>query len=129
MERFLRRDTAMFLLADHGTHGIWYNHFAVGQAEHRSPVLYLLLPSTFVDANPGVDATLRANRNRRVTAYDLHATLRHLANWPSMPQPLEEATSLFVDLPDARSCEAARVPADWCVDLPAECVARDSTVI
>ena len=30
-------------------------------------------------------------------------------------------SSLFVDLPDARSCVAARVPAEWCVDQPEDC--------
>jgi hypothetical protein len=56
------------------------------------------------------------NQHRRVTAYDLHATLQHLAGWPMMPPPSSEATSLFVDLPDDRSCEAARVPAEWCLE-------------
>ena len=120
-ERHLRDSTALFLLADHGTHGIWYNHFAVGQAEHRAPALWLLLPASFVDAHPSVDGALRRNRRRRVTPYDLHATLRHLAAWPAMPEPAAEASSLFVDLPDARSCVAARVPAEWCLDQPEEC--------
>merc|ERR1719231_2003180 len=87
LQRHLAADTALFLLADHGTHGIWYNHFAVGQVEHRAPALWLLLPAAFVDAHPSVDAALRRNQRRRVTAYDLHATLRHLASWPTMPEP------------------------------------------
>ena len=121
MEPLLRSDSALFLLADHGTHGIWYNHFAVGQAEHRAPTLWLILPARFVEAHPSVDGALRRNRKRRVTPYDLHATLRHLAAWPVMPEPTAEASSLFVDLPDARSCVAARVPAEWCVDQPEDC--------
>ena len=71
---------------------------------------------------PSLNLHHRPTRRRRVTAFDLHATLRHLATWPAMPPPAEEATSLFVDLPDERSCEAARVPPEWCVDLPASCV-------
>lgn len=163
IEAHLRRDSALFLLSDHGTHGIWwasphtsaaprgphppykwlpltratpcgphlsssslahfrYNDFAVGQAEHRSPALFLILPASFVADNPKIDAALQRNRHRRVTAFDLHATLRHLAAWPAMPTPAEEATSLFVDLPDDRSCEMARVPAEWCVDLAPNCV-------
>lgn len=119
------RDTVMILLSDHGTHGIWYNHFAVGQAEHRSPALLLLLPAGFAQAHPAADAALRRNQRRRVTAYDLHATLRHLADWPTMPRPSEEATSLFTDLPDERTCETARVPAEWCLETPQEkCHAR-----
>ena len=116
MEARLRRDTAMFLLSDHGTHGIWYNHFAVGQLEHRQPALTLVLPASFAAANPAAHAALRRNQRRRVTAYDLHATLRHLAAWPVMPRPAEEATSLFVDLPDERGCEAARIPVEWCLE-------------
>ena len=53
--------------------------------------------------------------------FDLHATLQHLASWPAMPQPAMEATSLFADLPDGRSCEAARVPAEWCLEPAGEC--------
>ena len=121
MEALLRRDTALFLLADHGTHGIWYNHFAVGQAEHRAPALMLLLPAGFAQAHPAAHAALVRNQHRRVTAFDLHATLRHLAHWPAMPQPAVEASSLFVDLPDGRSCEEARIPAEWCVDSPRQC--------
>lgn len=121
VEASLRTDTALFLLADHGTHGIWYNHFAVGQAEHRAPALMLVLPAGFATANPAAHAALVRNQRRRVTAYDLHATLRHLAEWPSMPTPTLGATSLFVDLPDDRSCEAAGVPAEWCLESPSHC--------
>lgn len=128
IEAHLRRDTALFLLSDHGTHGIWYNHFAVGQAEHRTPALYLLLPAGFAKAHPAADAALRRNQRRRVTAYDLHATLRHLAEWPIMPRPAEEATSLFTDLPDERNCEAARVPAEWCLEMQAEAQCASSRV-
>jgi len=117
----VRQNTVLFLLSDHGTHGIWYNHFAVGQAEHRTPTLSLLLPAGFAQAHPAAHAALTRNQHRRVTAYDLHATLKHLAEWPTMPQPTEEATSLFVDLPNERDCAAARVPMEWCLDTPPEC--------
>jgi len=117
IEAHLRRDTALFLLADHGTHGIWYNHFGVGRAEHNAPALTLLLPAGFAKANPAAHEALLRNQRRRVTAYDLHATLQHLASWPVMPRPAVEATSLFVDLPDDRSCETARVPAEWCIEF------------
>ena len=126
IENMLRRDTALFLLSDHGTHGVWYNHFAVGQAEHRSPALMLLLPAGFAQAHPAAHAALVRNQHRRVTAFDLHATLSHLADWPTMPQPSLEATSLFVDLPDHRSCEEARIPAEWCLDpSPRHCFEKD----
>ena len=121
IERHLASDTALFLFSDHGTHGIWYNDFAVGQAEHRTPMLLLLLPPAFVKANPTVDGALRRNQGRRVTAFDLHATLQHIAEWPAMPPPSAEATSLFADLEDARSCEAARVPPEYCVEPRAAC--------
>ena len=124
MARFERRlgaDTATFLLADHGTHGIWYNDFAIGQAEHRNPALLLLLPAAFVDAHEGLDATLRRNTRRRVTAFDLHATLLHLAEWPAMPAPSFEATSLFAELADRRSCADARIPAEWCLEVDEQC--------
>lgn len=124
IESRLRHDSALFLLSDHGSHGIWYNDFAVGQAEHRSPALFLVLPASFVAANPTIDETLRRNQRRRVTAFDLHATLRHLAAWPAMPPPSEEATSLLEELPDQRSCEAARVPPEWCLEPEPSCQVR-----
>ena len=87
----------------------------------KGSALLLLLPAGFAEANPAAHAALLRNQHRRVTAYDLHATLKHLAEWPTMPQPTEEATSLFVDLPDERDCAAARVPMEWCLDTPPEC--------
>ena len=81
----------------------------------------LLLPAHFAAAHPEAHAALVRNQARRVTAFDLHATLRHLASWPDMPPPTVEATSLFVDLPDERTCEAARVPAEWCLESPRRC--------
>jgi hypothetical protein len=45
--------------------------------------------------------------------------LEHLSQWPRMPPPALEATSLFVDLPAERSCKAARVPAEFCLEYAA----------
>ena len=84
-----------------------------------------LLSSNLLAPQGGVIFRMRVLNGRRVTAYDLHATLRHLADWPTMPRPSEEATSLFTDLPDERTCETARVPAEWCLETPQEkCHAR-----
>ena len=82
-----------------------------------SPALMLLLPAGFAQAHPAAHAALVRNQHRRVTAFDLHATLSHLADWPTMPQPSLEATSLFVDLSPNRTCEQARVPAKFCIEV------------
>ena len=109
------QDTVVILLSDHGTHGIWYNDFAIGQAEHRNPALIFVLPEKFVHDYPSMDSALRRNRDRLLTAYDLHATLRHLAHWPEMPEPMTHASSLMVELPENRSCHDARIPAEFCM--------------
>ena len=113
----LRSDTALLIISDHGTHGVWYNDFAIGQAEHRQPAFLLSLPERFAAANPAGDGALRRNQARRLTSFDVHATLQHLAAWPTMPRPSLEATSLFVDLSPNRTCEQARVPAKFCIEV------------
>ena len=53
IEHFVRRDTALFLLSDHGTHGVWYNHFALGQVSasaHVGQVLWAVRADTPVGA-------------------------------------------------------------------------------
>ena len=91
--------------------------------EKRHPFLTMVVPNVLLATAGGsrMRANLEANTQRLVTAYDIHATLRHLASWPLMPQPTLEATSLFVDLEDDRPCDAARVPAEWCVERPPAC--------
>ena len=81
----------------------------------------VIAPRKLFRDSPELAAALRRNQHRLVSPFDFHATLRHLASWPLMPQPMLEATSLFVDLEDDRPCDAARVPAEWCVERPPAC--------
>ena len=117
----LAKDTALIMLSDHGSHGIWYNDFGIGQAEHRNPALYMILPELLVEKYPAMDIALRRNTKRRVTPYDLHATLRHFSRWPELPLPMIHASSLAVELPDNRSCYDARIPPEYCLPLHSSC--------
>jgi hypothetical protein len=33
------QDTVLLLMADHGTHGIWWTEYEIGAAEHQLPML------------------------------------------------------------------------------------------
>ena len=55
----LLRDTVVMLLSDHGTHGIWYNDYEIGAAEHKLPVLYVLAPDWLMRERPAWQAALR----------------------------------------------------------------------
>jgi len=122
----LRRDTVLVLLSDHGTHGTWLNAHGLGEAEHRRPLLRVVVPGAVLGAldrwegaAPGTAArALRANRRALVTPYDVHASLLRLATWPEPPGAAEvaaHARPIWSPVPAGRSCADAHIPAYWCL--------------
>ena len=106
----------MILLADHGTHGIWYStEFEIGAAEHKLPFLYVAVPDWLVQKRPAWLHALRTNQKRLVTAHELYQAMRQLASWPDEPE--SRAESIFDTLPPNRTCAQARIPREYCACL------------
>eukprot|EP00927_Polykrikos_kofoidii_P084345 TRINITY_DN8859_c1_g1_i1.p1 TRINITY_DN8859_c1_g1~~TRINITY_DN8859_c1_g1_i1.p1 ORF type:complete len:679 (-),score=41.51 TRINITY_DN8859_c1_g1_i1:135-2171(-) len=72
------------LFADHGLHyGEAVERSRMGMMEHKFPMLVILVPNKLLVQNPSLRNNLELNRQRLVSAFDLHHTLAEFAGGPS----------------------------------------------
>ena len=67
------------LHADHGSHYGENTRTAAGRAEHKFPLLVILVPNALLESNPTMRHNLEVNRRRLISAFDLHHTLLQFA--------------------------------------------------
>lgn len=83
--------------------------------------MFIWLPEWFRKAHPEFVLSLRRNRNRLTSPYDLHMTLKHILDLSERKEKSSSAEScpncqsLFHDVPLNRSCSDAGINAHWCV--------------
>ena len=92
-----------------------------GQIDNKWPFLLMSVPHHVIDRFPVLSLNLEINQNRLITAYDLHATLRHVLFYPSSPpyptlNPFGK--SLLDAIPQNRSCSEAGIWYRYCACLP-----------
>jgi len=105
----------VFVLADHGAHSDQLLDMLEGNLEHRNPALFVVAPAWVCKTLPEICHSLSDNQNKLLTAYDLYTTWKHVAVYPHNPsRPFDAATSLFERIPANRTCNAAKIPADYC---------------
>ena len=106
-------NTVVVLYGDHGTQDgpvalEWH-----GQAEQRNPVLGVLSPPDFADAE-----ALRANLGRLVTPYDVYRTVVGLLKPREFVLPRAHPVWGFdllnAEVPRHRTCQEALIPPDFC---------------
>lgn len=106
--------------------GLNYMYTSNGRAEHKVPLLALLLPPWVEAEHPGAAAALRANAQRLVSGYDLHATMHQFLHLGE-PGALDaqqaaggDATAgargvgLLDEVPAGRTCDEAGVQPEFC---------------
>eukprot|EP01001_Neometanema_parovale_P010511 NODE_674_length_2192_cov_96.617206_g644_i0.p1 GENE.NODE_674_length_2192_cov_96.617206_g644_i0~~NODE_674_length_2192_cov_96.617206_g644_i0.p1 ORF type:complete len:669 (+),score=94.20 NODE_674_length_2192_cov_96.617206_g644_i0:80-2086(+) len=116
-------NTVVILTADHGVHMGPYFLTKAGRLEHKLPLLIMTMPRAFLAQHPELQPILKHNEQLPLTAWDLHATLRHLATYPEKPHAGEPGFprgppwqhSLLTKLPLHRTCEDMRIPRCRCV--------------
>ena len=114
-------NTVLVLVADHGSHYGKLRRSEFGSVDHHYPLLEMFFPPSF---DPVALSTLGANENRLITAYDIHATVKHLITYP---QPLSKGSdihradtvvdwsySLFEPIPANRTCVDAHIGLEYC---------------
>ncbi|XP_071448630.1 uncharacterized protein [Hetaerina americana] len=129
--------TVLFFISDHGIRWGGIRETYQGKLEERLPFVYAVLPPSLRERYPSAVANLRRNAKRRLTTpFDLHATLADLLrpdltmaddvvavrskDLPtSVPKgnvngTIPRGISLFLPIPEWRTCEAAGVSANWC---------------
>jgi hypothetical protein len=115
-KRLANPNTVTFLLGDHGLHYGPFSQTARGQMEAKMPFLKLVVPNSLLRRHPHLEGVLLANRDALVTAYDLYATLKHIAVYPEPPPRVPPwSYSLLWPIPADRSCADAGVSVQECV--------------
>ncbi|XP_025414661.1 uncharacterized protein LOC112686533 isoform X2 [Sipha flava] len=109
-------NTVVLLMSDHGIRWGTFRDTYQGALEDRLPMLRFVVPEWYVRVHPAAVRNLRANANRLTTPYDVHETLLELADG-SLGSPGSQSgrgVSLFHEVPDDRTCEAAGIPVHYC---------------
>ena len=111
IHRKIRNDTVVVVTSDHGLHyGPFFNTEA-GRRERAEPVLHMRLPGLSKRRGHQLEAE---NRDKRITAFDLHATLAELLGTTSSASKYGQ--SLLHPLPLERSCATSGIPQSLCDD-------------
>uniref|UniRef100_A0A1I8GVD2 Sulfatase domain-containing protein n=3 Tax=Macrostomum lignano TaxID=282301 RepID=A0A1I8GVD2_9PLAT len=122
-------DSILILMSDHGHRYAKTRSTLQGKYEERLPFLGIALPKRLKDAHPIETKQLIKNQNRLITPLDLHATMRHAAEFftPQPPPQHQENTkttskreagvSLFTPISEKRNCAQIGIEAHWCACL------------
>ncbi|XP_016972587.2 uncharacterized protein LOC108039920 [Drosophila rhopaloa] len=122
--------SVVIFMSDHGDRYNSLRSKSSGFLEERLPMIFIYVPPWFRTKYPQYVESLKNNRNRLSSNYDLHMTLQHLLqlNTDSMAgfdpdlQAIKCKTcqSLFFELPVNRTCAEAGVDEKWCTCHPPE---------
>ncbi|KAK3609151.1 hypothetical protein CHS0354_002130 [Potamilus streckersoni] len=118
-ERHLEH-TILIVMSDHGFRLDDFSTTLLGRLESQQPFLAIYLPEKLKRNYPHLDKNMQTNTERLVTPFDLHQTIhdiiygRYNGTLAKTDQGLEKI-SLFTSLPEARSCEDAGIPENYCV--------------
>ena len=111
------KNTAVFVLGDHGLRTGRARSTLQGKLEERLPFLALMLPPRFRSHRAEME-NLRRNSHILTSHFDLYATLQHLRTFPHLNSKVgatKFGASLFTDIGRLnRTCEDAGVEKHWC---------------
>ncbi|KAL3224058.1 hypothetical protein MRX96_049640 [Rhipicephalus microplus] len=117
-ERHLFDDTVVVMLSDHGARFGAARASEIGCYEDKTPFGFIVLPQRLLRRYPTVVVNLEVNQRRLVTAYDLHATLLVLSQYPGMHfnqfLTTQRGVSLLGHVTAQRGCGDAFVSTQFC---------------
>jgi len=133
MEELFRKknfeNTLFFLFGDHGARYGSFRKTIQGKIEERLPGMFIKIPDWLSAQQPEIAENLRNNQNRLTTPYDLHATLWHAIEYPSIPSFYPHQKSLFTPISPLRRCEHAKIDSHWCTCKTKTLIDIDRTVV
>ena len=126
----VRNNTIVLITSDHGQHMMHseiHSTFYGKVFDHRSPLVYVLIPSWLKKKYPGRIQALQLNSEQRVTTnIDLYNTIAHvMLNFTTADLTAPRGQSLFSQIPKERTCKGMGIPESFCTC--AELVAADPT--
>jgi len=115
------RNTAVVLYSDHGTrYGPTRGYTRMGWYEENLPVALIAMPASFRSRHATMMKTLRSNRHKLTTPFDLHETVRRVLDTDKLYNDSgriaggRRGVSLFdVTLGD-RTCKDASIAPTYC---------------
>ncbi|XP_068620841.1 uncharacterized protein [Battus philenor] len=118
-------ETILILLSDHGIRWGDIRTTKQGRIEERLPFVYILTPRSFRKIYSEAYHNLQLNSKRLTTPFDLHATLNDLVDLENIENEkikcrsnyvyaFNRGISLFLPIPDNRTCEMAKIDDHWC---------------
>lgn len=116
--------TLVLIVSDHGLrYGPFVDTFQ-GMRETSLPIMVAIYPRSLRERFPLAFANLEANAHRLVTTYDLHETLKDVVDLENLSDERilnrtlrlrnNHNVSLFLPIPEERSCFSARIPLHYC---------------
>ncbi|CAK1602895.1 unnamed protein product [Parnassius mnemosyne] len=131
-------ETILVLLSDHGIR--WGNIRSTkqGRLEERLPFVYILTPHSFREKYSAAYSNLKLNSRRLTTPFDLHETLNDLVDLKNIENEniifrgdntyaTKRGISLFMPVPDNRTCEMAGIDDHWCTCHRGKKLSTDSS--
>lgn len=132
-------NTVLIFLSDHGMRWGDIRSTHQGHLEERLPFLFFAFPTWFSKLYPTAVANLKRNSRRLTTPFDLHETLADLLNPTSLitdaikkrSRNLSNQTgiSLFLNIPENRTCLTAGITAHWCTCQKSTEIDKNSTIV
>uniref|UniRef100_A0A1A9ZN61 DUF229 domain-containing protein n=1 Tax=Glossina pallidipes TaxID=7398 RepID=A0A1A9ZN61_GLOPL len=121
--------TVIFLMSDHGLRWGSFRKTYQGMMEERLPLLITLYPDWLKRKYPAAIANMESNTKRLTTPFDLYATMLDLLDMRTLEKHRLETRaselmdadnivprgiSLFLPIPETRSCDNANIASHWC---------------
>ncbi|XP_017857049.1 PREDICTED: uncharacterized protein LOC108609807 [Drosophila arizonae] len=122
--------TLVLLMSDHGMLSSSYSTTYQGTLEESQPLLIAIYPKWLEEAYPLAISNLHSNDRSLVTSFDLHVTLKDLTNLEllrdtniesqmiklaALGRNMARGISLFLPIPETRTCPMAGIPPDYCL--------------
>ena len=107
-------NTLLIVMGDHGLRYGKVREKVQGKLEERLPLYSMVVPPWFPSRYPDVFKIMQTNTARLTSWFDVHATFRHILNFPTPPADMSRGISLFTEVPATRTCKDAGIANHWC---------------
>ena len=111
----LLNNTIILLFGDHGSRYAQIRQSLQGKLEERLPFFSITMPDWIARRYPGLYANLVKNKNRLLTPFDAHETLKSVLHYSVKPgNGKRRGLSIFNEIPKVRTCADAHIAPHWC---------------
>ncbi|CAD6992583.1 unnamed protein product [Ceratitis capitata] len=124
----------VIFFSDHGMRWGPLLQLNSGFFEERLPMMFISIPAWFQYEYPEFVKSLKLNRYRLTSPYDIYATMGHVIELGNPQKQFLYANdtikglSIFREIPENRTCYDAEIPEHWCACSPYETISSsDST--